>query len=274
MKRIILYLIASVTILTGCNMDEEPRSSASVSMVFSSEKGLQTYAYSFYNELPDRTNGFKRNITIDYGAKNSNSGMEVGAYTTNSSTSWSWSALRNINFFLENNTDESVSETVRNNYNGIARFFRARFYFEKLVKYGGVPWIEKVFNDVDDKDLFNAQDTRDVIIRHIMEDLDYAYEHITESKPTLCSTIVNRWTALGYKSRVCLFEASWRKYHASDALDIAVRAVRNIHRMICSGLQLMPHGRSWRRVRINYIRISPTQMGVVRTGSSLLPMMP
>lgn len=221
MKRIILYLIASVTILTGCNMDEEPRSSASVSMVFSSEKGLQTYAYSFYNELPDRTNGFKRNITIDYGAKNSNSGMEVGAYTTNSSTSWSWSALRNINFFLENNTDESVSETVRNNYNGIARFFRARFYFEKLVKYGGVPWIEKVFNDVDDKDLFNAQDTRDVIIRHIMEDLDYAYEHITESKPTLCSTIVNRWTALGYKSRVCLFEASWRKYHASDALDIA-----------------------------------------------------
>ena len=221
MKRIILYLIASVTILTGCNMDEEPRSSASVSMVFSSEKGLQTYAYSFYNELPDRTNGFKRNITIDYGAKNSNSGMEVGAYTTNSSTSWSWSALRNINFFLENNTDESVSETVRNNYNGIARFFRARFYFEKLVKYGEVPWIEKVFNDVDDKDLFNAQDTRDVIIRHIMEDLDYAYEHITESKPTLCSTIVNRWTALGYKSRVCLFEASWRKYHASDALDIA-----------------------------------------------------
>ena len=37
---------------TACDMDEEPQSSASVDMVFSAEKGLQTYAYSFYNVLP------------------------------------------------------------------------------------------------------------------------------------------------------------------------------------------------------------------------------
>lgn len=223
MKKNILFAVlwAFGTLFTGCDMDEEPQSSASVAMAFSSEKGLQTYAYSFYNVLPSRSGAFKRNTTIDFGAKNSNSGMEVGAYTVNSSTSWSWGNLRNINFFLENNINEAVTEKIRNNYNGIARLFRARFYFDKLVTYGPVPWIDKVFNNVDDPDLFNPQDTRDVIIGHIIEDLDYAYANISESGVTTNSTLVNKWTAMAFKSRVCLFEASWRKYHANDKLDIA-----------------------------------------------------
>ncbi len=214
-------LLLCASLFTGCDMDEEPQSSASVDMVFSSEKGLQTYSYSFYNVLPSRSEAFQRNTTLDYGAKNSLSGMEVGAYTTNSATSWSWSALRNINFFLENNTNEQLSEAVRNNYSGIARLFRARFYFDKLVQYGEVPWIDKVFNDSEDPDLYNPRDTRDVIISHIIEDLDYAYQNITEADVTHNSTIVNKWTAAAFKSRVCLFEAAWRKYHANDELDVA-----------------------------------------------------
>ena len=214
-------LLAFGAVFTGCDFDEEPQSAASVDMVFSSEKGLQTYAYSFYNVLPTESNAFNRNATFDYGVKNSLGGMEVGAYTVNSSTSWSWTALRNINFFLENKINEGVSEAVRNNYAGIARLFRARFYFDKLVTYGEVPWIEKTFNEVDDPDLMNSQDTRDLIISKIIEDLDYAYEHITEASRTENSSIVNKWVAMGFKSRVCLFEAAWRKYHANDELDVA-----------------------------------------------------
>lgn len=217
----IFMTLLGMLMLSSCDMDEEPQSSASVSMVFSSEKGLETYAYSFYNMLPNYGSAFKQDATSDYGVKNAISGMEVGAYTTNSATSWSWSALRNINFFLDKNVDPNVSESVRNNYNGIARFFRAWFYFDKLVTYGEVPWIDKVFNNSEDKDLFNAQDTRDVIIRHIIEDLDFAYANIAKNDATHNSTIVNKWTAEALKSRVCLFEASWRKYHAHDALDIA-----------------------------------------------------
>lgn len=214
-------LLAFGALFTGCEMNEEPQASASVGMVFSSEKGLQTYAYSFYNVLPKRSDAFRRNATMDFGAKNSLADMEVGAYTTNSATSWDWKPLRNINFFLESNNNESLSASVRDNYNGIARLFRARFYFEMLVKYGEVPWIDKVFNDASDPDLYNSQDSRDVIIGHILEDLDFAYANILEADATHNSTIVNKWTALAFKSRVCLFEAAWRKYHANDALDIA-----------------------------------------------------
>ena len=221
-KYIILgALFALSTGFTACDMDEEPQSSASVDMVFSSEKGLQTYAYSFYNVLPSRTSADHRVTTLDYGVKNSLSGMEVGAYTVNTATTWDWTALRNINFFLENNTSSALSESIRNNYNGIARLFRARFYFDKLVQYGEVPWIDKVFNDSEDPDLYNPRNTRDVIIGHILDDLDYAYQNITEEDVTYNSTIVNKWTAAGFKSRVCLFEAAWRKYHANDELDVA-----------------------------------------------------
>jgi len=207
--------------MSACDFNEEPQSSASVDMVFSSEGGLQMYAYSFYNMLPSRTEAFKMDSTTDYGPKNSVGGMEVGAYTKESSSSWSWGNLRNINFFLEKNTNEGIAESVRNNYNGIARLFRAYFYFDKLVQYGPVPWIEKVFNSPEDPDLFNTQDTRDVIIEKIIADLDYAYANITTTAATTNSSLVNKWTAMGLKSRVCLFEASWRKYHANDALDFA-----------------------------------------------------
>ena len=221
MKKSIFTLLAlGGLLLTGCSFDEDPKSDASVDMVFSSEGGLKTYAYSFYNVLPTNDNAAHRDATLDYGVKQSISGMEVGAYTVNSSNSWSWSALRNINFFLENNVSEKVPEAVRYNYSGIARLFRARFYFDKLVQYGPVPWIDKVFNSPEDEDLFKGQDSRDLIIGKIIEDLDYAYNNITVVS-TANAALVNKWMAMGFKSRVCLFEAAWRKYHAADDLDVA-----------------------------------------------------
>ena len=105
MKKILIAVLAlGAFFATSCSFDEDPKSDASVSMVFSSEGGLKTYAYSFYNVLPTDDNAAHRDATLDYGAKMSISGMEVGAYTVNSSTSWSWSALRNINFFLDRRT--------------------------------------------------------------------------------------------------------------------------------------------------------------------------
>ena len=47
---------------------------------------------------------------------------------------WGWGHLRNFNFFIENCTDEAVPESVRNHFIGLARFFRAFFYFEKVLK--------------------------------------------------------------------------------------------------------------------------------------------
>ena len=100
--------------------------------------------------------------------------------------------------------------------------------FDKLVQYGEVPWIDKVFNEAEDPDLYNPRDTRDVIIGHILEDLDYAYTNILEEDVTHNSTIVNKWTAAAFKSRVCLFEAAWRNTMPLTNWISLVRDVRNI----------------------------------------------
>ncbi len=213
--RNISLIAASTLVLAGCDLTEEQQSTAGRNMVFGSESGLLAYSYSFYNQLPDYNDAFKQDATAaDFGAKNQLGTYESGAYTTNTSTSWSWSALRNINYFIKHNTDGAIAESVRDNYTGIARFFRAYFYFDKLVTYGEVPWIDEPIESDDNEKLYAIRDTRDVIIRHIIDDLDYAFDHIAETGATGNSNTINKWTAAFFKSRVCLFEASWRKYHA------------------------------------------------------------
>lgn len=217
MKNNIIALILSASVLVvSCDLAEQPKAKAGRDMIFGSETGLLTYTNGFYEYLPDYDNAHKQNITMDNAAKNATGTYEVGAYTTNTSTSWSWGSIRNVNYFLKYNTSSNVSEPIRNNYSGIARLFRAYLYFNKLVQYGEVPWID-IPLEPDSPELYKAQDSRDVIISKMIEDLDFAAANITEDKITPNSNRVNRWTALFFKSRVCLFEASFRKYHATGS---------------------------------------------------------
>lgn len=213
---IALTLAAAALSIVSCDLAEQPKAKAGRDMVFGSETGLKNYTNGFYNLLPDYDGAHKINTTMDNAAKNATGTYEVGAYTTNTSTSWSWGSIRNVNYFIKYNTSSKVSETIRNNYSGIARLFRAYLYYNKLVQYGAVPWID-VPLEPDSPDLYKAQDSRDVIISNIISDLDFAAEHITEDGITPNSNTVNRWTALFFKSRFCLFEASFRRYHATGS---------------------------------------------------------
>lgn len=215
-NNIIALMLAAAALAVSCDLAEQPKSKAGKDMVFGSETGLRNYTNGFYNYLPDYDNAHKQNTTMDNAAKNATGTYEVGAYTTNTATSWSWSSLRNVNYFLKYNNSSKVSESIRNNYTGIARLFRAYLYYSKLVQYGEVPWID-IPLEPDSPELYKSQDSRDVIISNIIADLDYAAENITEDKITPNSNTVNRWTALFFKSRVCLFEASFRRYHANGS---------------------------------------------------------
>ncbi len=210
-----MFTAAALSIVS-CDLAEQPKAKAGRDMVFGSETGLKNYTNGFYNLLPDYDGAHKLNTTMDNAAKNATGTYEVGAYTTNTSTSWSWGDIRNVNYFIKYNTSSKVSETIRNNYSGIARLFRAYLYYNKLVQYGAVPWID-VPLEPDSPELYKAQDSRDVIISNIISDLDFAAANITEDGITPSSNTVNRWTALFFKSRFCLFEASFRRYHATGS---------------------------------------------------------
>src|SRR5215813_11969861 len=161
----------------GCNMDQTPVSSTNAAAVFGSPAGLQLYANSFVNNLPGLTSITNGDNMSDYLAVRSPSTFILpGQYTPTSIGSWSWTALRNLNFFLANNVGDAVAPAVRNNYNGLARFYRALFYFAKVKQYGDVPWIDHPIDISDSASLFAARDKREVVMQHVLDDLDYAIE--------------------------------------------------------------------------------------------------
>ncbi|WP_211483219.1 RagB/SusD family nutrient uptake outer membrane protein [Fodinibius roseus] len=129
--------------------------------------------------------------------------------TDRGSGGWSWGHLRRINYFLENykRVDDAAA---RAQYSGIARFFRAFFYYEKVKRFGEVPWYGEVI-DQDDEDLLNkARDPRALVMDSVLADINYAVDNIPAEKKL---NQITKYTAFILKARIGLFEGTFRKYH-------------------------------------------------------------
>ena len=213
MKKLSIFaLIASALVITSCDLDEHMKVQADKNMIFGSETGLKMYTDGLYGQLPGQIH-YSDEALNDWGVNNSIGTYELGAYGEDLSTSWSWGNIRTNNYFIKWNTDERVSQAVRDNYTGIAKFFRAYQYFDKLKQYGAVPIITEPL-EPDSEELYKTQDSREDVVNFILEDLQWAYDHISTSKATPNNVAINKWTAMAFKARGALFEASWRKYHA------------------------------------------------------------
>jgi hypothetical protein len=65
-----------------------------------------------------------------------------------------------------------------------------------------------------DEALYNPRDNREVVMQHMLEDINYAIENLPA--PTT-QFRVNKYTALALKAQFCLFEGTFRKYHAGQS---------------------------------------------------------
>jgi hypothetical protein len=233
MKRYFSLIFLIATLFVSCDLEQEPISTASKSAVFGSQQGLDLYANSFYSILPGRSTNL--DAMSDYMAvKSVFTFVQQGAYTSTLSTGWTWTDLRNINYFIANCNDPKVALDVRKNYVGIAKFFRAYFYFEKVKRFGDVPWIGKPL-DVTDEILFGGRDPRTLVMDSVLADIDYACANIkSTTDPT--RSLVTKYVAYALKSRICLFEGTFRKYHtelnlqgtASNWLNLAATSAQTV----------------------------------------------
>jgi hypothetical protein len=184
------------------------------------------------------------------------------------SSGWSWSDLRNINYFIANCNDPKLSVSIRNNYLGIARFFRAWFYFEKVKRFGNVPWIGKPLEVSDKELLFKSQDSRKLIIDSIIADLNFASENIT-SKSENTRSLITKYVAYAFLARVCLYEGTYRKYHTQLGLTSTSNAL--LEQAATAAKKVMDEGgyklydgagidKSYRQVFINPAPISTEVM--------------
>ena len=229
MKKLIIGLALIAGLLVGCDLQQEPVDTASKSSVFGSEKGLELFANSFYNGLPSANNIHTCDNVSDYAARrNAPAFLQAAGYgpTTTDNTdasgyalvalgadwNWGWGTLRNINYFIQNCNDPDIAPDVIRHYLGLAKFFRAFFYFEKVKRYGDVPWINKALDVSDTLLLYKGRDPRSLVMDSVLADINYACQNIKTTSDN-SRTLVTKWVAYAFKARICLFEGTFRKYH-------------------------------------------------------------
>ena len=214
MKKLKYVYVLLVLFVASCKLDEIPVDTASNQAIFSSEAGMQLYANSFYDILPGTDVGvFQKDDLSDFVARNAvDAFLAPNALSPITSTGWEWKELRNINYFIENAENSTVQ--TKEHFIGLARFFRALFYFEKIKRFGDVPWIQNTIDIDNDDVLYAGRDNRFEVMEKVLDDLNYAIAHINlESDAT--STRITKNVARAYKTRICLYEASIRKYHTN-----------------------------------------------------------
>ncbi len=215
MKKII-YILIVASVIISCNddfLERYPVAEIAPENSFKTEQDLRLFTNGFYSNLPSindivKDDNISDNVLYN-GVPAEQSGLRI-VPSESGSGGWAWDDLRDINTFFKY-YEQCDDEQARKEYSGVAYFFRAWFYFDKVKRFGDVPWYTEVIGSTDEELLTKPRDSRVLVVENILGDLDNAIENLGTEKS---SDQVTKWAALALKSRVCLFEGTFRKYHA------------------------------------------------------------
>src|ERR1700754_941009 len=231
----IFFFFLLLGALSSCKkfLDKGPTSSITPDVAFSSAADLQLFVNGFYNTMlpsaadiygSDNSTGLA--LPSLYGGIADNTMGAAPTYYLNGQftaqlessvgNQWNWGNLRNVNYFLQNYNNPSIDSTSKANFSAIAHFFRAYFYYNMLKLYGDIPWYSKALQPGDSA-LYKPRDPRTLVADSIMADINYACKYCPAATDPSC-TQVTKWVAYALKSRICLFEGTFRKYHTELSL--------------------------------------------------------
>ena len=224
MKKSIISLCGLLFLASqSCDvLDTEPVEFVSTEETFANatEETLQTYCNNLYPNLlsgHSAFNGYSYGMMEgDFQSDNmlpwSANSVAFSQHTISTSDdNWSWSNIRACNAFLEYYELSPASESVKQRYAGEILFFRCMDYFNKVRRFGDVPWYDRVL-EPGDEELYKARDSRTLVMANVLNDINQAIEWL----PTKATTGVSRISkdaALALKARMCLFEGTYRRYH-------------------------------------------------------------
>ncbi len=215
----VFCLLAVLATFSSCKkfLEKAPLDRLTVEQAFSTENNLKLYTNSFYAQmLPDGPAIYKGDVMADVTVPNTVPNYISGRTTSQEAGGWNWGNLRNINYFLEHYNNPAIPEKARNHYAGIARFFRAYFYYNMVSQFGNVPWYGATL-PAGDQALYKPRDPRILVMDSVLADINFACNNIYDTKDN-SATQITKWVALAFKSRLCLFEGTFRKYHTQYAL--------------------------------------------------------
>ncbi len=127
--------------------------------------------------------------------------------------------VRSINFYFDNYEKCIDTYDEYKEYLGEAYFFRALIYYQLMQRFGDVIWFDHQL-DSNSPELYGKRTPRNEVADHIIADLDEAIKHLPATKRN-DGLRIDKWIALGFKSKVALFEGTWEKYHNGTAFGVS-----------------------------------------------------
>lgn len=211
---------ASLLLTTSCSddfLDRIPTDSLNESNFWHNETELKQYANSFYQTFVGHSTAtsFSPLITGDYQSDNmAPLNFDLVAAGKNivptSGGGWNWTVIRSCNYFLARYNQTPISQETKDKYAGEVRFFKARDYYNKVVDFGEVPWLSKDLTTTS-PELFAPRDSRILVMDSLLATINTAIATLPAKSQAEAGRI-NKDMALILKARICLFEATFRKY--------------------------------------------------------------
>lgn len=224
MKRFTAYLgIAAALTLCSCEdfLTRENPNKIESETYFTNQASLKIYSNGLCRSFAPLILAFSTDdIGTDILFQEGTNLYYTSTYTAESASNWRtshWSKLRNINFFLDNLRKADAPPEILDHYEGVGRFFRAMFYLDKVQLFGAVPWYDHLVDPQNPDDIYAPRTNREEVCRNILNDLNYACDHCLTDKEFMDRAgYINKYVALAFKSRFCLFEGTYRTYHPAD----------------------------------------------------------
>ncbi|WP_289012980.1 RagB/SusD family nutrient uptake outer membrane protein [uncultured Capnocytophaga sp.] len=223
-------LLSQISCKNDDFLDKYPPDAFNEKGYFNSDEDLKIFANRFYGGLPVQF-FYNDNDSDNMAPKNMNSFL-AGTYTIPATGGgWSindWNGIYNCNFFLDNYNRSTGSK--KEQYAAEVRFFRALYYWNKVKTFGDVPLILTKVNDASSI-IFGPRVAHKQVMDKVMEDMNFAVQNLPEKAQAEVGRL-HKDAALALKSRVALWEGTYRKYHTlgdeSSWLQAAVEASESL----------------------------------------------
>ncbi len=237
MKKIFTYIIAASIVLGFSSCDkifdslEGDLSKMSAEDMTATAAGLDRLVSTLYQSIPMYAFAELDKNTPNANDSATSSSYVGGMYNTNAAGDWSYTYVRDINFFIQSIAEAKekgiISEATYKEYLGEAKFIRAYYYFASVRHYGGVPIVteplEKYFDGDKNEGLYVERSTEKATWDFVLSELDEAISLLPETRADAYRA--NKWAAYGLKSRVALWAASVSKYWSKAAIGTDHEAV-------------------------------------------------
>lgn len=245
MKNNLIYIsLLSVFAFFGCEdyLDKEPLDKLTNDNFWVNETNLRSYSQGFYSSY---FTGYAQDYRLFGGYFSGDSYNDDFLLTTavgtdraqrfyfpasnisapNDNVIWKkqYEMIRKANVMLEKIPEMAVDESVKEHWIGIARFFRAIGHSTLVREYGDIPFYDVAPGPEQRDLLYKDRDSRITIADKILEDFDYAVDHVRLDDGVLQ---VNKYLVGAFMSRWMLFHGTWLKYHGS-AVGSSGQAVDN-----------------------------------------------